>query len=454
MRNFPVRLRIEPLATLLFACWVAIGCGADRTSGPSVVIVLIDELRKDAADQYMTGVNAAARRGIVVEEMRSAAPWTYPSVISLMSGLYPQQHGADGHLRDNTLSRIAPGVPLLQRRLRDAGYSTAAFVTNPFLLDWNDFHVGFDKFDGSFVGTEGNRRGDESVWSPETMFANSVNTAVRAHFDATPYDTPEFTYIHYIDVHGPWRGAPFSGSYAEAIGYLDRKVMEIYDYLKRRYDGNVLFIVTSDHGRALGDDERVGYGRRYRRQKHSVHDYNLKIPFAILPSALVTESVRVFGPASNIDVVPTLLEWLGIEAEVERPGISLLTAIRSGRPIPAQRSVYARNSAFGQLNDALVFDGHKVLRFFNVDTGAITERRKFDLEADPRETQSVPDDEAASEQAFRRVAGDHGLAFETQFDGVEPAVEARLRMLGYLGGEHEILPGANSSNSSPSSPAR
>jgi len=433
-------VRIELLIALL-VWWAAIGCGIDRPSRPNVVIVLIDELRKDAADQYMTGVNAAARRGIVVAEMRSVAPWTYPSVISLMSGLYPQQHGADGHLHENTLSRVAPGVPLLQKRLREAGYSTAAFITNPFLLDWNDFHLGFDKFDGSFVGSEGNQRGDESVWVPETMFANSVNPAVRAHFDATPYDTPEFTYIHYIDVHGPWEGAPFRGSYAEAIGYVDRKVMEIYDYLSRRYDGDVLFIVTSDHGRALGDDQRVGSGRRFRKQKHSVHDYNLKIPFAILPSAHVTQAVRVLGPASSIDVVPTLLEWLEIEAKVERPGTSLLGAIRSGRPIPTSRHLYARNSAFGQLNDALLIDRHKILRFFDVDTGAIVEQRKFDLEVDPRETQPEPYDPSAFAEAFGRVAGDHGMAFEVQFDGVEADVEARLRALGYLGGVQKELRG-------------
>jgi len=428
-------------ASILVRIWLLVvvgsmvsACGAEP-AGPNLVIVLIDELRKDSADQYMTGVNAAARRGIVVDEMRSAAPWTYPSVISLMSGLYPQQHGADGHLHENTLSRIAPGVPLLQRRLHDAGYSTAAFITNPFLLDWNDFHVGFDTFDGSFVGTQGNHWGDESVWSPETMFSNTVNPAVRRHFDAKPLDAPEFTYIHYIDVHGPWRGAPFRGTYAEAITYMDRKVMEIYDYFMRRYDGDLLFVVTSDHGRALGDDMSVGYGRRFRRQKHSVHDYNLRIPFAILPSAHVDHAVRVSGPASNIDVVPTLLEWLGIPDEVDRPGRSLLSSIRQGQPIAAPRYLYARNSAFGQLNDAVLFGRYKVIRFFDIDSGALLEQRRFDLEDDPRETRAVPDDGAPTADDFRLMAGNHGLAFEAKFDGVDAEVEARLRALGYLGGE-------------------
>lgn len=424
-RLFPVALALAALA-----------CGSGGDARPSVVIVLVDELRKDVADAQMTGVNAAARRGVVVDGMRSAAPWTYPSVVSLLSGLYPQQHGADGHLRENRLSQIADGVPLLQRRLHEAGYRTAAFVTNPFLLEWNDFHVGFDHFDGSFVGSQQNRRGDESVWKPESMFSNRVNPAVRAYFDATPFDVPEFTYIHYIDVHGPWRGAPFRPGYEQAARYVDLKIMEIYDRALERYAGNLIFIVTADHGRALGDDLRVGFGRRWRKNKHSVHDYNLRIPFAILPSAIVPEGVHVAGPTSNIDVVPTLLEWLGLDADVERPGISLLAAIREGRPVPAERALYARNSAFGEWNDAVVIGRRKDLRFFDLDSGAVRARRAFDLAADPRETRSPAEPDAARiDSEFSAVDGDHGLRFEARYQGVEPDLEARLRALGYLGGE-------------------
>ena len=37
------------------------------------------------------------------------------------------------------------------------------------------------------------------------------------HFDGIDPETPEFTYVHYIDVHGPWEGAPFEDSYEAAI---------------------------------------------------------------------------------------------------------------------------------------------------------------------------------------------------------------------------------------------
>ena len=45
----------------------------------------------------------------------STAPWTYPAVVSLLSGLYPQQHGADGHPSEQLLSRIDPELPQHER---------------------------------------------------------------------------------------------------------------------------------------------------------------------------------------------------------------------------------------------------------------------------------------------------------------------------------------------------
>ena len=99
------------------AAATAVGCKTWRsaaTTAPSIVCVLIDQLRKDAVDRWAPRLSALSRRGVRFEQMRSAAPWTYPSVLSLMSGLYPQQHGASGSLRDKTLTTFSPDVPLVQ----------------------------------------------------------------------------------------------------------------------------------------------------------------------------------------------------------------------------------------------------------------------------------------------------------------------------------------------------
>ena len=61
----------------------------------------------------MSETRALAERGIVFANARSVAPWTYPSVVSLFSGLYPQQHGADGHQDGKLLTTFSADVPLL-----------------------------------------------------------------------------------------------------------------------------------------------------------------------------------------------------------------------------------------------------------------------------------------------------------------------------------------------------
>ena len=396
-----------------------------------MVCVLIDQLRRDAADLWFGRLKRLAARGVVFEEMRSAAPWTYPSVISLMSGLYPQQHGADGHLLLDVLTTFDRRVPLLHRVLKRAGFRTAAFVTNPFLHRWNPFHEGFDHFDAHFVGSEGNRRGDDSIWIPESMFAGAVNQAIIEHFRRRRRSAPEFTYIHYIDVHGPWEHAPFTGSYEAAVRFIDERVADIHAFFMQRYDGDLLFFVTSDHGMALADDEEIGSGRPWRKSKLSVHDFNLRIPFLVLPGRRVPEA-RIPGPCSNVDFVPTLLDWLRIPPPRGLPGASLLRAIRGEETLPASRPIYARVSAFKGYSDCIVHRDRKYMRFFDLADGSVTARHTFDLRSDPREALSLGEDFGEAEPLIQKAAGVNGRAYVARLDGPSPELRRRLGALGYL----------------------
>jgi arylsulfatase A-like enzyme len=431
-------------AAAWLACAAAWTACAPQPSPPShVVLVLIDQLRHDAADRSLVQVGELASRGVVFEEMRSAAPWTYPSVVSLMSGLHPQQHGALLHPNGERFSRFDAAVPLLQQRLDALGWDTAAFVTNPYLFDWNPFHRGFDHFDAHFLAPGLESSGEARIafeWSPETMFADSVNDAVRAHFDARPVSARELSYVHYIDVHGPWQGAPFAADYDAAIRFVDARVAELHAYFTKRYAGDVVFIVTSDHGRELGDDTAIGDGPRLRRDKHSVHDFNLRVPFLILPSEAVPVARRISGPASHVDVVPTLLDWLAIEDPVARPGTSLLAAIRDGARLDPARPTYAREWGAGVFSDALVIDGRKYVRFFRSAEGGLARRQIFDLRADPREITSAGDRFGEVGVRFRDAAGDHGLAFAPIWAAPAPGIEATLRALGYLAPEAPDAP--------------
>ncbi|MHC4846096.1 MAG: sulfatase-like hydrolase/transferase [Planctomycetota bacterium] len=424
------------LPLLLALALVAPGCGPTQASegtGTNVVIVLVDQLRKDSMEQWAPRLTALAEQGVVADQMRSVAPWTYPSVVSLLSGLYPQQHSADGDMVSNVLSTFDEALPLLPSTLGDLGYDTAAFITNPFLHTWNPLHAAFDHYDADFIGSQGNLRGKgKIVWKGE-MFADTVNASIREHFDAAPPSAPEFTYIHYIDVHGPWKDAPFEADYEASIRWMDDKVVEIYEYLMARYDGDLIFIVTSDHGMALDDDETIGPGETWRVNKKTVHDFNLRIPFVVLPSDHVTEARRFDVSCSNVDVVPTLFDWLEVEPDWPMPGTSLLPLIRGEADELPERAIYARNSSFGKLNESVVYEGRKYIKHYNHRNGRPTATRVFDLVADPREIESLGEELGEVRPLFDEAKGTHGLAYKDRFEAPSSEVLEGLQALGYLG---------------------
>lgn len=431
---------IQRLLLALGAGLVSAGCGGGGDERPSVVLILVDQLNREAAERWLTETRALAERGISCVEMRSVAPWTYPSVISLFSGLYPQQHGADTNIEGDRLTTISPDVPLLPRTLRRAGYYTAGFITNPFLHGWNrPVCAAFDHHDASFIGDQGPTRGNpDKVWT-ERMYAESVNAAIRAHFDALPRTRAEFVYVHYIDVHGRregperWKDAPFEPSYEAAVHYVDGKIGELYRYFSARYGENVLFVVTSDHGQDLEDDVQVGDGPQWRVRKNSLHDFNLRIPFYVLPSRLVERPLVFAQPCANVDVAPTLLEWLGLPPQVEGPGTSLLGALH-GEPYDGlERALYARNSTNGRFEESVVHARRKFMRYRRPEDGAVFARRLFDLERDPRELRTLAEDASTMEHLLEDEAGPHGLSFEAHFQELDGTTRENLEQLGYGG---------------------
>jgi hypothetical protein len=352
----------------------------------------------------------------------------------MMSGLLPQQHGADGFGKSRTLTNFSLELPLVHRLLQVAGWTTAAFVTNPFLREWNAFHRGFDTFRADFVRNPGNTRVGFHEFGTKDMFADKVNESVFEHFDASPPSGPEFTYVHYIDAHGPWTGAPFPGNYPDSIRFVDARTAELHEYFHRRYDGDVLFLLTSDHGRAMEDDLQVGYGRQWRLMKESIHDFNVRIPFVVLPGNRVPEGRTVTVPCSSVDFAPTVLDVAGLSSSVPLAGESLAPYLGPAPPGDdgEDRPIYIKVSAFGTCQDAVVVRRKKYARYFECETGRTTARRVFDLERDPRETVAVSEDFGAVESVLLEMAGDRGLAYETSLEPLTGDLEERLRALGYV----------------------
>jgi len=101
----------------------------------NVIIILVDCLRADHLGCYgyrrktSPFLDCISQSGITFENCIAPSSWTIPTVVSLFTGVYPQQH------RVNEVGTIIPqSLTTLQEIMEKHGMKTAAFITNDFLV--------------------------------------------------------------------------------------------------------------------------------------------------------------------------------------------------------------------------------------------------------------------------------------------------------------------------------
>ena len=463
-------VRIEQAATYaapaavpaaLAPATAASGGGVPR---PNILLYVIDTLRADHLGCYGYGpptsprIDALAREGLTFTRMIAQAPWTRPSVASMLTGLEPLAHGA------NTLRhKLRPDVATLAELLREHGYETAAFVTNANVAGRLGFQRGFD----TWVDLpEDHARPSLHVQSDE------LNVAVLDWLGKRG-DRPFFLYVHASDPHSPYtpdpellarfrdggdatpppdvkglraeRLAPADGAapaadptvfpadrlaaltaaYDAEIAHNDASVGALLDELRRSEAGrNTIVVLTSDHGEELGDHGDLEHG-------HSLHEELLHVPLIVrLPDGRFAGERRAML-AQHVDLLPTLLDATGARVPDGLPGRSLLVA--SDQVDPA-REVHSHTD-FGPFElMSLTTPRWKAVEVVDGPRGrhgvAV-----YDLDADPHERRDVAAQRAALAGYARQELGATRRAAATGAGGeaplIDPETAARLRALGY-----------------------
>jgi arylsulfatase A-like enzyme len=156
-----------------------------------------------------------------------------------------------------------------------------------------------------------------------------------------------FLYVQSLEPHQPRApippGADPFDAYDAEVAVSDREIARLYEHLVRRgLASRTLFIVTSDHGEALGEHGMWGHGL-------SVHEEEVRVPLIVhwpggLAPAVVDDSV------SLVDLMPTVLDVCRVPVDPTRlQGRSLVPGSHEGqtrRPILAARFVYPEDLDF------------------------------------------------------------------------------------------------------------
>jgi arylsulfatase A-like enzyme/Flp pilus assembly protein TadD len=303
---------------------------------PNVLLVTLDTTRADrlgcygAAGAVTPALDGLAAGGTLFEHAYTPSPMTLPAHATIMTGLQPPRHG----LRVNGKSRLAPSIPTLAEILSGEGYQTGAFVA-AFVLD-RQFGLdrGFAVYDDDLAGARKQVIEERlSVYRP----GDRVVDAALGWLDSTRADAPFFAWVHLYDPHFPhyvneaMAETRFAGvaSYDAEVAFMDRQVGRLLDFLDRRgLRGQTLVLAIADHGEGLGDHGEHEHG-------YLLNEEVLRVPFvAALPGA-VRAGQRVQAVVSSVDVLPTVLDVLGVRGGDGAQGRSLRVALEGGPIVSA-----------------------------------------------------------------------------------------------------------------------
>ncbi|MCB9899544.1 MAG: sulfatase [Planctomycetes bacterium] len=465
------RVRHVRTSAALVLALLCVGCGGDATDAPSaraphdVVLIVIDTLRADRLGCYgydratSPALDGLAASGVRFAHCTSQSSWTAPSMVSLMQS----RHLAADFVR-------MPAGETLAERLASAGFRCVAFQDNILLAPGTGFDRGFARY--------------EMEAGPKKIEPALARDA------ADP--RPLFAYFHFVDPHDPYDPLPrfdvfepreVDDAQRARLGTALRQARpdltddsvaarvlaaaRAMNAARARYDGDVLqadgrvryvldalasagrddayVIVAADHGECLWDqreavsqlpDDARDDLLRVFKQTHNTVLYGALVHTPLLlagpglPRGLVVDA-----PVQNVDIVPTLLDLLGLPGADACDGTSLLPALRAaadGARPPAPRPAWSNTKLFTAVAAP---DGKKLVLPW--DAAGPDAPQLFDLAADPDErtplTLAGEDYERLRQaiDAHRRAA----LAPSAGEDVLDKQVAERMRQLGYLGGE-------------------
>jgi arylsulfatase A-like enzyme len=422
---------------------------------PNLVLISLDTLRARSLGLHGYGrdtspfLDSLAEESAIFEQAMTTAATTSPAHMSMFTGVYPVKHGIMFGMEGKSGE-----YPALAKRLRLAGYQTAAFTENGFLIREYGFGEGFARYSEN--------RGRAFQVAPgqvELTFSQA-----RAWLRNQP-PRPFFLFVHTYQVHSPYDPPPPYDRLFEGDGLAghddprvrrhrdnyDREIRMVDDQLKGFFadlsqlglERDTMVVVTSDHGEEFGEHGVLGHGSH-------LFEEVMHVPLIVRAPGRVAAGRRIPGVVSLIDLYPTLLEFAGVPVPDDIDGISLLPAL-AGAPLP-ERAVFAEGRVTfrmrigerdGSWNPPLVawrtarakYIAHRPAK------GEADPAVYYDLATDPHEGNPLPLAEADRERLDIAITTyldhdpDHrALALDTDTAAAEldPEIREKLRQLGYL----------------------
>lgn len=423
-----------PLVLILFFILTAsvfFSCSRLKSSDLNLLLITIDTTRADHIGCYgykdteTPNIDRVAAEGVRFEKAYTSIPITLPSHSSILTGTYPLYH----EVRNNGTYKLDESLVTLPEVLKDKGYNTAAFIAAFPLLSRFGINQGFDVFDDRIeTGREHRMFGFQERRAKDMtdVFLDWIDRRPKGKF---------FAWVHYYDPHSsydppsPFKEKYFLRPYDGEISYMDREIGRLLEGVKKAgLDENTLLVIVGDHGESLGE---------HNEQTHAIliYDATIRVPLIFRLPGVMPQGKVVKNMARNIDIMPTVLEYLDVTPPPTIQGTSL-KPLMQGQTDAIELSCYTESLSPYENFHWLPLEGLRTQKYSLIMESP---PELYDIENDPQETVNIYEQEAkvAAElthlldQVKRKSVNPDKLESSVKLD---QETQGRLRALGYIFG--------------------
>ena len=328
-------------------------------SRPDILLVTVDTLRADALSPYGStdtqtpSTERLARDGVLYEAATTPITVTHPAHSSILTGLYPDQHGV---LHNGQV--LPEDVVTLAEFLKGFGYQTGGFVGVRFLGRTSGLGQGFDLLDAPVDRVQ--RRATPIVDRAVDWLAGVDSQA------------PVLMWVHLFDPHQSYNPPPafrrgVDPELEQRVSEIRWKTLntvardnagdvpaEVLEYALQRYRGEVeytdqqlgrllrsfdelrdrsqsMVVLTADHGECSENGI-------YFDHQDCLYEGTVRVPLIVRFPGGDGAGLRVEHRVSNLDIVPTILSALGAPMPEDLAGRPLQETITG----PSDRFVLVR----------------------------------------------------------------------------------------------------------------
>ena len=440
---------------------------APASKPPNILLLVVDTLRFDIFQQVVSETPEGRRFAEAIsgsawfEHALSTGPWTAPSMGSMLTGLYPEEHGfiSASDQSSHAVRPLADAAPTLAEKLQEQGYWTEAVISNPLLKETSGISRGFHRY-RIYAGPTGRLTMlgtlERLGWIAADYYQNA--DVVAGAFEkrlpkALSQERPFFFWVHFMDPHAPLKRhslpwlkpekrklpSPTVLLYRDEVRFVLREIAGLLEQLEDQglLEKTAVFFV-SDHGEMLSMDQRSSPPlTRTKGHGHALHQELMHVPLVIRPAGGLPQNRRIEAQASLVDLHDTVLDL----AELDSPRIgfdrrSLAPWLKPTAPekaAVARTWTYGGSVQIGAPQHAFVVGSSKIILHDGPRRPEL-----YDLESDRRERRNLAQEQPEQLNELRQKLS----VIRSQLRPVEESgplvfddeTRRQLEALGYLGG--------------------